>query len=89
MKLNDEAKPEEGPETSPGEYTDDQLEDMLEAFVTAKEIEADPQKLAMLKDYAKSREKKIASLFDVNNLPPPKSLKDLKKTYDKKVREED
>lgn len=86
MKLDDEAKPEDS-QSQPGEYSTDELDQMLEHFVQAKTIEADPKKLAMLKDYAMSKSKQTAELFDVNNLPAPKSLKDLKKTYDRKVKD--
>jgi hypothetical protein len=89
VKIGDEAKPEDMQETNEGNYSQEQLEEMLEGYVRAKQIEADPQKLAMLKDYAMSKSKAVADLFDVNKTPPPKSLKDLKKAYDVKVMEDD
>lgn len=88
MKINDEGKPEGTDEASPGEYTQDQLDEMLEHFIASKQIEADPKKLALLRDYAMSKNKAISDLFDVNNRPPVKSLKDLKKKYNEKVMEE-
>lgn len=86
MKIADEAKPEGSQSsTNEGSYSQEELDDMLEDFVRAKQIESDPKKLAMLKSYALSRSQAIADLFDVNKLPAPKSLKDLKKAYDAKV----
>lgn len=88
MKVADEAKTNDntGPMSNEGTYSTEELDDMLEDFVKAKQIEADPKKLAMLKNYAISRNKAISDLFDINRMaPPPKSLKDLKATYDKKV----
>ena len=89
MKISDEAKPEGMDATNEGNYSQEQLEEMLEGFVKAKQIEADPVKLAMLKDYALSKNKAVSDLFDNNKIAPPKSLKDLKKAYDSKVMEEE
>lgn len=89
MKINDEGKPEGSESVAAGEYTQEQLDEMLENFISAKQIEADPKKLAMLKDYATSKSKAIADLFSENNRPPVKSLKDLKKAYNEKVMSEE
>lgn len=89
MKIADEAKPEGPVQSNEGSYTQEELDEMLDNFIAAKQIEADPKKLAMLKDYAISRQKVINDLFDVNKLAPPKSLKDLKKAYNDKVMADD
>lgn len=83
MKMDMSAKPtgEDMPKTNEGTYDQEHLEEMLEHFITAKKIEADPVLLATVKDYALSRNKMIAELFDA----PAKSLKDLKGKYDKLV----
>lgn len=89
MKINDEAKPDGSENVGPGEYTQEQLEEMLEHFIASKQIEADPKKLALLKDYAMSKAKAVSDLFSENNRPPVKSLKDLKKAYNDKVMSEE
>lgn len=88
MKVADDAKMEETG-TEDGTYSPEDMDCMLDHFIKAKQIEADPQKLAMLKNYAMSKQKVITDLFDVNKLAPPKSLKDLKKIYNQKVQEDD
>jgi hypothetical protein len=89
MKMVDEAKAsDESSPSNAGEYTQEDLEEMLEMFVKVKQIESDPKKLKMLRDFATSREQTITDLFDVNNVPPVKSLKDLKKIYNDKVEKE-
>lgn len=89
MNVETESKPKGSlDQSNEGNYTEEQLSAMLEAFLLAKEIESDPQKLAMLKDYAKSKQKHVEKLFDVNNVPPVKSMDDLKKRYKDKVDED-
>ena len=86
MKISTEAKPNDAQSvTNEGNYSQEELDGMLEDFVKAKQIESDPKLFATLKSYAISRNKAIADLFSVNNAPAPKTLKDLKKTYDAKV----
>ena len=83
--MADEAGKPDVEMSNAGEYTSEQLDEMLEHFIEAKRVEADPKKLAMLRKYAQGKQKEVLDLFDVNNVPPPKSLKDLKKTYAEKV----
>lgn len=86
--MKDEGKIGEGSVSNEGEYTQEDLEEMLENFVKAKQIEADPAKLAMLKEFAQSKSKAITELFDVNKVEPVKSLKDIKKIYNEKLQKE-
>lgn len=88
MKMDMSAKPEgeDMPQTNEGVYDQEQMEEMLESYVEAKKIEADPKLFAMVKDYAMSKNKMIEDLFkQENKAPPPKSLKDLKKKYNDKM----
>lgn len=87
MKMDMSAKPtgEDMPKSNEGTYDQEHLEEMLEHFITAKKIEADPALLATVKDYALSKNKMIAELFDVPSKTPAKTLKDLKGKYDKLV----
>jgi hypothetical protein len=57
----------------------EEMEEMLEAFLTAKKIEADPMKMAKLKEYAMGRNKQIEDLFKVAPKQDIKSFKDMKK----------
>jgi hypothetical protein len=62
---------------------------MLESYLQAKKIEADPKVFAMVKDYAMSRNKMVEELFNAPaKTEAPKSLKDLKKKYNEKVMED-
>jgi hypothetical protein len=84
VKLDMSAKSEtEESKTVPGDYSDECLEEMLEAYVTAKKIESDPVLLAKLKDYAMSRNKMVEEMFDSSptseSKEKPKSLADIKK----------
>ena len=91
MKMDMSAKPEgeEMPKTDEGIYDQEQMEEMLESYLEAKKIEADPKLFAMVKDYAMSKNKMVEELFkQENKAPPPKSLKDLKKKYNDKMMEE-
>lgn len=90
MKIDMSAKPtgDDMPKSNEGTYDQEHLEEMLEHFITAKKIEADPALLATVKDYAMSKNKMIEELFNApSKTTPPKSLKDLKGTYDKLVSE--
>lgn len=84
MKMDMSAKPtgENMPQTNEGTYDQEHLEEMLEHYLSAKKIEADPALFATLKDYAMSKNQMVKDLF---NAPPkttaPKSLADLKKKY--------
>ena len=93
MKMDMSAKPtgEEVPTSNEGVYDQEHLEEMLEGYLEAKKIEADPKLLAMLKDYALSKNKMVEELFNsqVKNKAPVKSIKDLKAKYNKVVSEED
>lgn len=88
MKMDMSAKPTgEGMEpTNEGNYSQEQLEEMLESFVSAKKIEADPKLFALVKDFAMSRNKMVEDLFNTpSKASAPKSLKDLKSKYDQVV----
>lgn len=85
MKIEDSGKPE-GSESEDGLYSDDDLACMLEHYIAAKDIEKDPKKLAMLKDYALSKNRKIGEIFDSN--APRESFGSLKKLGNKKAMEE-
>ncbi len=82
------AKPEgeEMPKSNDGVYDQEHMEEMLESYLEAKKIEADPKLFAMVKDYAMSKNKMVEELFkQENKAQAPKSLKDLKKKYNEKV----
>lgn len=88
MKMDMSAKPtgDDMPEANEGTYDQEHLECMLEQYVAAKKIEADPKLLATLKDYAMSKNKMVEELFaDGPNKAPAKSLKDLKSKYNSMV----
>jgi hypothetical protein len=88
MKMDMSAKPsgEDMPETNEGAYDQEHLECMLEHFLQAKKIEADPKLFAMVKDYAMSKNKMVDELFKTpSKTSPVKSLKDLKSKYDEAV----
>jgi len=63
------------------EVDDEEMEEMLESYLTAKKIENDPQKFAMLKEYAMSRTKMVQDLFKSDRGPKAevKSFADMKK----------
>lgn len=90
MDMSAKSKKEEPEETGQGEYSQEQLEEMLEAFVQAKKIEKDPILMGLLKDYAKSKNRLIDELFDenVSSVGKPKSIADLKKRRAKMDQEE-
>lgn len=82
------AKPEgeEMPKSNDGVYDQEHMEEMLETYLEAKKIEADPKLFSMVKDYAMSRNKMVEELFkQENKAAAPKSLKDLKNKYNEKV----
>ena len=88
MKMDMSAKPqgEDMPKTDEGIYDQEQMEEMLESYMEAKKIEADPKLFAMVKDYAMSKNKMVEELFkQENKATAPKSLKDLKSKYNEKV----
>jgi hypothetical protein len=88
MKMDMSAKPtgEDMEPTNEGNYSQEQLEEMLESFVEAKKIESDPKLFAMVKDYAMSKNKMVEELFSVpSKTSAPKSLKDLKSKYNEVV----
>lgn len=90
MKMDMSAKPDDCEPTNEGNYSQEQLEDMLEDYINAKKIEADPKLFAMLKDFAMSKNKMTEELFKAGpNKPPAKSLKDLKSKYNDMVMEDD
>jgi hypothetical protein len=91
MKMDMSAKPsgEDMPKSNDGVYDQEHLEEMLESYLQAKKIEADPKVFAMVKDYAMSRNKMVEELFNAPaKTEAPKSLKDLKKKYNEKVMED-
>lgn len=57
----------------------EELDELLEHYITAKEIEADPQKFQKLKEYAMSKNKMVEELFKSKPMEKPKSFSDLKK----------
>ena len=84
MKMDMSAKPEgeDMPKSEEGIYDQEHMEEMLESYLEAKKIEADPKLFAMVKDYAMSRNKMVEELFkQENKTTAPKSLKDLKTKY--------
>ena len=88
MKMDMSAKPEgeDMPQSNDGVYDQEHMEEMLESYLEAKKIEADPKLFAMVKDYAMSKNKMIADLFkQENKATAPKSLKDLKSKYNDKM----
>lgn len=92
MKMDMSAKPtgEDMEPTNDGNYSQEQLEEMLESFLEAKKIESDSKLMAMLKDYAMSKNKMVEELFNQpSKTAPVKSLKDLKKKYADVVETED
>lgn len=94
MKMDMSAKPEveieeEMPSTDEGTYSQEQLDVMLRYYVQAKKIESDPKILAMVKNYAMSKNKMIEDLFKPSeNKAQVSSIKDLKKKYNEKVMED-
>ena len=83
MKMDMSAK-KTSPEVEPtheGEYSQEQLEEMLEVYTRAKKMESDPILMGLLKDYAKSKNRMIDEMFgeNVGKQEKPKSIKDLKK----------
>jgi hypothetical protein len=87
MKMDMSAKPtgDDMPESNEGTYDQEHLACMLEQYVAAKKIEADPALFATLKDYAMSKNKMVEELFKDGPNKPVKSLKDIKSRYDEKV----
>lgn len=85
MKMDMSAKDMESTMTQEGDYSEHDLDCMLEKFIEAKKIESDPKLFALLKDYATSKNKMVDELFNVNRTPKakPKSISDLKKIKDK------
>lgn len=83
MKMDMSAKPtgEDMPKTNEGTYDQEHLECMLEHYLEAKKIEADPVLFATLKDYAMSKNKMVEDLFKSSPKTSIKSLKDLKTKY--------
>lgn len=82
------AKPsgDDMPESNEGTYDQEHLECMLNKYIEAKKIEADPKLLAMVKDYALSKNKMVEELFNQpSKNKPVKSLKDLKSKYNSLV----
>jgi hypothetical protein len=88
MKMDMSAKPEgeDMEKSNDGVYDQEHMECMLEHYIEAKKIDADPKLFAMVKDYAMSKNKMIDDLFkQENKTTPPKSLKDLKAKYNDKM----
>ncbi len=86
MDMSAKPEGEEMPKTDEGIYDQEQMEEMLESYMEAKKIEADPKLFAMVKDYAMSKNKMVEELFkQENKATAPKSLKDLKSKYNEKV----
>lgn len=91
MKMDMSAKPggEDAPGSAAGTYEQGDLECMLEHYIEAKKIEADPILFGVVKDFAMSKNKMVAELFDQpQKSVAPKSLTDLKSKYNEIVRSE-
>jgi len=88
MKMDMQAKPKDTEETADYEYSEEQLEEMLEALITAKKIESNPEIKRMVKEYAVSKNKMVDDMFSENvndaGKNKPKSFSDLKEIADKK-----
>jgi len=83
MKMDMSAKPtgEDMPDSNEGTYDQEHLDCMLEHYIQAKKIEADPVLFSTLKDYAMSKNKMVDDMFKDGPKAPVKSLKDLKNKY--------
>lgn len=90
MKMDMSAKPKDTEATNEGEYSQEQMEEMLEGYIQAKKIEADPQLFSLIKNYAASKSKMVEELFNAKpKTTPPKSIKDLKSAYNSMSEEDD
>lgn len=78
MKVESDTKSSEDTksESGPGEYTQEDLGEMLSTVIKAKEIQSDEKVVKLLKDYAVSKAKHIDQLF-VN--PPADAMVGLDK----------
>ena len=65
MKIESDTKSSEETksESLPGEYTQDDLHEMLETVMKAKEIQSDEKVVKLLKDYAVSKARLVDQLF--------------------------
>jgi hypothetical protein len=65
MKIESDMKSSEdtSTESAPGEYTQEDLGEMLETVMKAKEIQSDEKVVRLLKDYAISKAKMVDQLF--------------------------
>jgi len=65
MKIESDMKSSEdtGTESGPGEYTQEDLGEMLETVMKAKEIQSDEKVVRLLKNYAISKAKMVDQLF--------------------------
>lgn len=81
MKIESKIKDsdEDKSESPSGEFTQEDLERMLNTVVKAKEIQADDGAMKLLKEYAKSKSDHIKRLL----LDQPEEVKSLEKGIDK------
>jgi hypothetical protein len=65
MKIESDTKSssETESESLPGEYTQEDLHEMLETVMKAKEIQSDEKVVKLLKDYAVSKARLVDQLF--------------------------
>jgi hypothetical protein len=65
MKIESDIKStkETGSETGTGDYTLEDLDEMLKTVIKAKEIQSDEKTVRLLKDYASSKARHIDQLF--------------------------
>ena len=80
-------KPTGTEKTDDGNYSHEQLDEMLEHFIMMKGIEADPQKLNMLKKHAQMKSKMMTDMFEKGDKATIRSIGDLKKVAQTKMME--
>jgi len=87
--MNEDMKPESemGDLTKPGEYSTEQMDEMLEHLMAAKQMEKDSAIMAMLKNHAMSKKDMMTEFLDgaPSEKVKPKSIKDLKKIQQDKA----
>lgn len=86
MMMDMKPESEMGDMTKPGEYTTEQMDDMLEDYVKAKMMEKDSSIMAMLKNHAAMKKQMMDEFLSMNpDKGKPKSIKDLKKIQQDKA----
>lgn len=68
------------------------MDQMLEDYMAAKSMEADPKHMEMMRDYAMKKKEQLEEFLKTAGKDKPKaklkSFKDLKQVYDEKVKED-